>query len=557
MPRLRRIAWAESGRGPCAADGGAGRGGRGSPPGSSSTAEQGREAGAPPLRRGSRGCAEAAAGGEGEPPLLRGIFRIGEKSCDVVLSAKRLSWTPIQPESPTGGSSTDLQCKEEHVEMKDVFSVKLKRRRSAGQQKGGLLLGITLFVCLKKDQNKLKDSVLNLSNLSEDHCHLWFKYFKDILNGFSSRPKSLKVFVNPYSHRREAVHIYYDQVAPLFKVADIRTDLIVTEYEGHALAMLKECDLKSFHGVVCVGGDGTANEVARGILLRAQIDAGRDNDDILEPVKAQIPLGIIPAGSTNILAHTLHGVQHIPTATLNIIMGHLQSVDICSFSSPTKLLRFGFSAMFGFGSRTLAFAEKHRWMPSDQRKIFAVIKTLASLKPEDCELSFLPLMRSQQTAQENDRKKQQRLKSDSQDQWDSIQGHFLNVSIMAIPCLCSMAPRGLAPNTRLNDGSLALIVVRNTSRPEFVKHLKRYTSIKNQFSFPFVETYTVEEVKVKPRTKKECVSEENMDSAEESCPWNIDGDLMECTSEILVRVHPALICLYGGNADTVDNPKGS
>ncbi|XP_077175664.1 ceramide kinase-like protein isoform X3 [Paroedura picta] len=383
-------------------------------------------------------------------PLLRGIFRIGPQSCDVVLSAERLSWSPIQPESPAGGSSIDMQCKEEHVEMKDVFSVKLKRRRLAGQQKGGFLLGITLFVCLKKEQNKLKDSILNLSNLSEDHCYLWFKRFKEILNGFSSRPKSLKVFVNPSSHKREAARIYYDRVAPLFKLADIRTDLLVTEYEGHALAVLKECDLKSFNGVVCVGGDGTASEVAHGILLRAQIDAGRDSDDILDRAKAQIPLGIIPAGCTNLLAHTLNGVQHITTAALNIILGHLQSVDICSFSSPTKLLRFGFSAMFGFGSRTLAFAEKHRWMPSDQRKNFAVFKTLASLKPEDCELSFLSLMHSEQTGPEKNRKKQERLKSDRQDQWDRIRGHFLNVSIMAIPCLCSMAPRGLAPNTRMH-----------------------------------------------------------------------------------------------------------
>lgn len=35
------------------------------------------------------------------------------------------------------------------------------------------------------------------------------------------------------------------------------------------------------------------------------------------------------------------------------------------------------------------------------------------------------------------------------DQWQMIQGPFLNVSIMAIPCLCSVAPRGLAPDTRL------------------------------------------------------------------------------------------------------------
>uniref|UniRef100_A0A674K2U0 Ceramide kinase like n=1 Tax=Terrapene triunguis TaxID=2587831 RepID=A0A674K2U0_9SAUR len=228
--------------------------------------------------------------------------------------------------------------------------------------------------------------------------------------------------------------------------------------------------------------------------------------------------------STNVLAHTLHGINHAVTATLHIIMGHIQPVDICTFSSPSKLLRFGFSAMFGFGARTLALAEKHRWMPSNQRRDFAVIKTLASLKyAEECELSFLPLKNSLQGSQENV-------------QWHTIQGHFLNVSIMAIPSLCSMAPRGLAPNTRLNNGSMALIVVRNTSRSEFIKHLKRYASVKNQFNFPFVETYAVQEVKIQPRTKIGHDTEENVflhaTSAEGNYPWNIDGDLMEGASEV-------------------------
>ncbi|KAL0184818.1 hypothetical protein M9458_020514, partial [Cirrhinus mrigala] len=58
---------------------------------------------------------------------------------------------------------------------------------------------------------------------------------------------------------------------------------------------------------------------------------------------------------------------------------HHQPVDVCSFSSMGRLLRFGFSAMFGFGGRTLALAERHRWMPPSQRREFALIKTLANL----------------------------------------------------------------------------------------------------------------------------------------------------------------------------------
>ncbi|CAM4630378.1 unnamed protein product [Lepidochelys olivacea] len=569
FPRPRREAWPELVEDPSppgsGAEDSAGQGIAATTSSSSSSSSslaqrwgEGEERrGAPPLDRDPPRGGEAA-GGE-EEPLLRGIFQIGKRSCDVVLSARQLRWSPIQPESRGGHSNMNVPCKEESVEMKDIFSVKLKRRRFAGQKKGGMLLGITVFVCLKKE-NKLKDSAVSFNNLSEDHCHSWFRCLKEILNGFPNRPKSLKVFVNPNSHKREATHVYYEQVAPLFKLADIKTDVTVTEYEGHALSLLKECELHAFDGVVCVGGDGSTSEIAHGLLLRAQMDAGRDTDYILSPVKAPLPLGIIPAGSTNVLAHTLHGINHAVTATLHIIMGHIQPVDICTFSSPSKLLRFGFSAMFGFGARTLALAEKHRWMPSNQRRDFAVIKTLASLKPEECELSFLPLKNSLQGSQENVTTKKERLKkSDSKVQWHTIQDYFLNVSIMAIPCLCSMAPRGLAPNTRLNNGSMALIVVRNTSRAEFIKHLKRYASVKNQFNFPFVETYAVQEVKVQPRTEIGYDTEENVylhaTSAEGNYPWNIDGDLMEGASEVHVRVHPQLINLYGVSIDELDDSK--
>ncbi|XP_043852659.1 ceramide kinase-like protein isoform X2 [Dromiciops gliroides] len=374
---------------------------------------------------------------------------------------------------------------------------------------------------------------------------------------FPHRPKSLKVLINPQSHKKEATHVYYEHVEPLLKLADIKTDVTITEYEGHALSLLKECQLQEFDGVICVGGDGSASEVAHGLLLRAQMDAGIDTNYILTPVRTSLPLGIIPAGSTNVLAHSLYGITHIVTATLHIIMGHMQPVDVCTFSSTGKFLRFGFSAMFGFGGKTLALAEKHRWMPPNQRKDFAIIKTLASLKPEDCEISFLP-EKASQDFQEASGNEHRRTESDCNNQWKKIQGHFLNINVMAIPCSCSMAPGGLAPNTRFSNGSMALIIARNTSRSEFVKHLKRQTSLKNQFNFPFVETYTVTEVKIQPRNN--CGDEIgdvefHGTSSENNYPWNVDGDLMEVASEVHIKLHPQLIKLYGGHLKEMNDYK--
>lgn len=51
--------------------------------------------------------------------------------------------------------------------------------------------------------------------------------------------------------------------------------------------------------VVCVGGDGSVSEVAHGLLLRAQIDAGKDTDCVSKPVRAAVPLGVIPAGEND------------------------------------------------------------------------------------------------------------------------------------------------------------------------------------------------------------------------------------------------------------------
>ncbi|GAB1286480.1 Ceramide kinase-like [Apodemus speciosus] len=516
------------------------------------------------------------------------------------------------PSSRLGGARCDLLGKEESLDLEDIFSVRLKRRCSAKHPGSGTLLGITLFVCLKEQQNKLKDSTLDLMNSSEDHCDIWFRQFKKILEGFTSRPKALKILLNPQSHRKESVQVYYEKVEPLLKLADIKTDVtsasFLTKYEGHALSLLDECELQGFDGVVCVGGDGSASEAAHALLLRAQKNAGVEMDCIQALVEAELPLGLIPAGkaasarsfkedpedgtavtaksigkrvnwlkgktavlannaltghdstgSTNVLAHSLFGTPHVVTATMHIILGHVQSVDVCTFSSAGKLLRFGFSAMFGFGGRTLALAEKYRWMSPSQRRDFAVIKALAKLKPEDCKISFLLAGCSQN---EQERKAQRSSESDCGGHWQTIQGQFLNISIMAIPCLCSVAPRGFAPDTRLNNGSMALIVVRNTTRPEFVKHLRRYSSVKNQFNFPFVETYTIGEVKIHPKSNSSGYSPQEEGGnhttvSENVFPWNVDGDLMEAASEVHIRLHPRLIRLYGGSLEEMNDGKAA
>ncbi|KAI3356094.1 hypothetical protein L3Q82_017362 [Scortum barcoo] len=467
------------------------------------------------------------------------------------------------------------------VMLQDVFAVKVKRRRAAGQQSGGPVLGLALFCCRRRGR-RLEEDTLHLHNASSEHTHTWYNTLKELLTGFSSRPRYLKVFINPSSHKKEAVHIYRDHVAPLFKMADVRTDITVTERKGHALSVMKECKLDEYdgkpdilphdstagrhrgdrgHRVVCVGGDGSVAELCHALVLRAQLDANSPE----KPVKPALPLGIIPAGSTDVVSCSVHGVRDPVTAALHVVLGHLQQVDMCSFSSLGQLVCFGFSAMFGFGGRSLARAEKKRWMPSSRRREYALVKTLARLRPEDCQLSFLPAKKSNGNLFGNqDQDQDQDPESEGEESWTTNQGLYLSISIMSIPCLSPHAPHGLAPNTRVANGSAALIAVGNTSRSEFIKHLKRYSSSSGQFSFSFVEMHDVSSVRIRPRAligSSEEESEEESDSRASpiiqsegaAFPWNIDGELVEIANEVLVRVHPRLITLYGEEVDEAES----
>ena len=73
--------------------------------------------------------------------------------------------------------------------------------------------------------------------------------------------------------------------------------------------------------VVCSGGDGTLDEVVTG-LMEAEV---------------QVPLGYIPAGSTNDFANSLKISKNMVQAARDIIEGHLYSCDVGVFNTTQPL----------------------------------------------------------------------------------------------------------------------------------------------------------------------------------------------------------------------------
>jgi diacylglycerol kinase (ATP) len=86
--------------------------------------------------------------------------------------------------------------------------------------------------------------------------------------------------------------------------------IFYTEYAGHATELAAQCAAQQFETVVAVGGDGTVNEVAKGIIHTGT------------------SLGIIPKGSGNGLARTCKIPLDTNKAIQIIAKGYLKNIDV-------------------------------------------------------------------------------------------------------------------------------------------------------------------------------------------------------------------------------------
>ena len=142
--------------------------------------------------------------------------------------------------------------------------------------------------------------------------------------------KRMLFVMNPYSGMRRASRCLADIIA-LFNRADYEVITHMTAGPGDAIQVVaqkaKEMDL-----VVCCGGNGTFNETISGIL-----QSGVD-----------VPVGYIPAGSTNDFAASLKIPTNIMQAARDIVEGVPVAYDVGRFGD-----RY-FSYVASFGAFTKA-----------------------------------------------------------------------------------------------------------------------------------------------------------------------------------------------------------
>ena len=137
--------------------------------------------------------------------------------------------------------------------------------------------------------------------------------------------KKLLFIMNPRAGTRKANKVLPD-ILGLFNRYGYDVHVHITKGQGDGMEIVQqraaEMDL-----VVCCGGDGTFNETVSGILKSG----------------AQVPIGYIPAGSTNDFAVSL-GLKNNPMeAAKQIMEGEAQAYDVGCFGGR----HFTYVASFG------------------------------------------------------------------------------------------------------------------------------------------------------------------------------------------------------------------
>lgn len=139
--------------------------------------------------------------------------------------------------------------------------------------------------------------------------------------------KNALLIINPVAGRLKARGALFDIVNILCE-AEYKLTVQTTLRRGHAAELAAAAESEGYELICCSGGDGTLHEVMSGV-----VGSG-----------SQIPVGYIPAGTTNDFAEAL-GISVLPKqAAANIVNGKKVKIDVGSFGDDQY---FSYIASFG------------------------------------------------------------------------------------------------------------------------------------------------------------------------------------------------------------------
>lgn len=172
--------------------------------------------------------------------------------------------------------------------------------------------------------------------------------------------KRILIILNPCAGTKQA-NKYFVEIIQVFCEAGFETVVRTTQASGDGTDIARD-HAADFDLVVCIGGDGTFNEVIDGVLKSG----------------AQMPIGYIPAGSTNDFAVSMGLSKDVVQAARDIAYGKPRTLDVGCFNGRY----FSYVASFGaFTQASYEAPQSIKNMLGHMAYILEGIKDIPSIRP--------------------------------------------------------------------------------------------------------------------------------------------------------------------------------
>jgi YegS/Rv2252/BmrU family lipid kinase len=173
-----------------------------------------------------------------------------------------------------------------------------------------------------------------------------------------------KLIVNSTAGRGRAGQAFPEVQACLARYG-IEYDLIQTQAPGQAIDLARQAAAAGYERVVAMGGDGTTDEVANGLLQAAQ-----------EGYPAV--LGMLPVGSGNDFAYAVGIPSDVETACRRLAEGRVRTVDVIRVTVDGRSRIFDNSVGIGYDADVLLETRRMTRLRGFLMYLVAVFRVLAT-----------------------------------------------------------------------------------------------------------------------------------------------------------------------------------
>lgn len=239
-----------------------------------------------------------------------------------------------------------------------------------------------------------------------------------------------------------------DQLKNLLALSGISYKLAVTEYKGHATDLTANLDVSPYDGIVAAGGDGTFFEVLNGYFKNKH--------------RNSMPLGILPMGTGNSLTQDIMEKEHQLENFVRLLKkGYTKPIDVIKVKNSSHDFYYANTMGLGFVSDVNITANRIKFFGKTAYTLGVIYNTIR-LRSYPVKITI-----------------------------DNSVHELKNVFISFSNSRYTGGNYLLAPDARIDDGFIDLIIVNKLSR---INLLKTFPLI---FSGKHVETRFVDTLKGK------------------------------------------------------------